>query len=94
MFPFSPKVVSLKVLIFWRSARIQTFMVVHWLLQVLHPPQRFERPPFWNGYVYSIKYYGVEVTFNGMTYLLNLIKIYQFYKLLGATDTQTAWWSH
>jgi hypothetical protein len=37
----------------------------------------FERPPFWNGCSYGIKKYGFEVTFNGMTSLLNFIKIYQ-----------------
>jgi hypothetical protein len=40
--------------------------------------------------MYGIKKYGVEVTFNGMTSLLNFIKIYQFVqKLLGDTHTQT-----
>jgi hypothetical protein len=43
-------------------------------VQVLHPPQKFKRPPFWNGWSYGIKKYGVEVTFNGMTSLLNFIK--------------------
>jgi hypothetical protein len=38
----------------------------------------------------SIKKYGVEVIFNGMTSLLNFIKIYQFVnKLLGGTHKQT-----
>jgi hypothetical protein len=65
-----------------------------WLVQVLHLPQKFERPPFCNGWRCWIEKYGVEVTFSGMTSLLNLIKIYQFdQKLLGG-DTQTAdWWS-
>jgi hypothetical protein len=31
----------------------------------LHSPQKFKRPSFWNGYSYSIKHYGAEVTFNG-----------------------------
>jgi hypothetical protein len=53
-------------------------------MQVLHPPQKFERPPFWNGWRHGIKKYGVEVTFNGMTPLPNFIKIYQLVqKLLG-----------
>jgi hypothetical protein len=65
-------------------------MVPRWLVQVLQPPQKFERPPFWNGWRYGIKKYGVEVTFNGMTSLLNFIKIYQLVqKLLGGTDRQT-----
>jgi hypothetical protein len=50
-------------------------MALWCLVQVLHPPQKSERPPFWNGYSYGIKNYGVEVT-NGMTSLLNFIKIY------------------
>jgi hypothetical protein len=36
-------------------------------VQVLRPPQEFERPPFWNGCRYGITNYGSEVTFNGMT---------------------------
>jgi len=58
-----------------------------------NPPQKFERPPFWNGCSYGIKNYGVEVTFNGMTSLLNFIKIYQLVQKLigGQTDTQTGW---
>jgi hypothetical protein len=39
--------------------------------------QKFERLPFWNVWRYGIKKYGVKVTFNGMTSLLNFIKIYQ-----------------
>jgi hypothetical protein len=40
----------------------------------------------------GLKKYGIEVTFNGMTSLLNFIKIYQLVqKLLGGghTDRQT-----
>jgi hypothetical protein len=78
-----------------RSISIQNFMVLRWLVQVLHPPQKFERPPFWNSWRYGIKKYGVEVTFNGVTSLLNFIKIYQLVqKLLGGTHRQTDWWSH
>jgi hypothetical protein len=77
--------------ILWRSVSIQNFMIPRWLVQVLHPPQKFERPPFWNAWRYGIKKYGVEVTFNGMTSLLNFIKIYQLVqKLLGGTHRQTA----
>jgi hypothetical protein len=58
-------------------------------MQVLLPPEKFERPPFWNGCSYCIKNYGIKVTFNGMTSLLNFIKIYQLVqKLMGGTDTQ------
>jgi hypothetical protein len=82
----------LKLFILWRN-----FMVPRWLVQVLHPPQKCERPPFWNGWMYGINKYGAEVTFNGMTSRLNFIKIYQLVqKLLGGThtDRQTDWWSH
>jgi hypothetical protein len=58
-------------------------------VQVLHPSQKFKRPPFLNGCSYSIEHYGVEVvTFNGMTSLLNFIKIYQLVqKLMGGRQT-------
>jgi hypothetical protein len=41
------------------------------------------------GWRYGIKKYGVEVTFNGMTSLLNFIQIYQLVQKLLAGDTQT-----
>jgi hypothetical protein len=34
---------------------MQNFMVPRWLVQVLHPPQKFEHAPFWNGWRYGIK---------------------------------------
>jgi hypothetical protein len=66
----------------------KNFMVPRWLMQVLHPPQKFERPPFWNSWRYGIKKYGVEVTFNGMTSILNFIKSTNWFKsyLGGHTD--------
>jgi hypothetical protein len=65
-------------------------MVPRWLVQVLNPPQKFERSPFWNGWRYRIRKHGIEVIFNGMTSLLNFIKIYQLVqKLLGGTYRQT-----
>jgi hypothetical protein len=79
-----------KLFILWRSISIQNLMVPCWLVQVLHPPQKFECQPFWNGWRYGIRKYGVVVTFNGMTFLLNFIKIYQLVqKLLGDTRRQT-----
>jgi hypothetical protein len=78
--------------ILWRSISKQNFMVPRWLLKVLHPPKKFERPPFWNGWRYGIKKYAVEVTFSGMTFLLNCIKIYQLVQKLlrgGYIDRQT-----
>jgi hypothetical protein len=81
--------------ILWRSISIHNFIVPRWLVQVLHPPQKFERPSFWNGWRYGIKKYGFEVTFNGMTSLLNFIKIYQLVqKLFGGTHRQTDRWFH
>jgi hypothetical protein len=54
-------------------------------VQILHPPQKFEYPPLWNVCRYGIKKYGVEVIFNGMTTLLNFLKVYQLVqKLMGA----------
>jgi hypothetical protein len=51
---------------------------------VLHSPQKFERPQFWNG----VKNYGVEIIFTGLTSLLNFIKIYQMVqKLIGDIHT-------
>jgi hypothetical protein len=38
-----------------------------WLVKVLLPPQKCERPPLWNGWSYGIKNYGFEVTLNGMS---------------------------
>jgi hypothetical protein len=64
-------------------------MVPRWLVQVLHPPQKFERPPFWNAWAYRIKKYGVEVTFNGIISLLHFIKIYQLVQKLLGRDRQT-----
>jgi hypothetical protein len=95
---FWQKLSYLKLFIVCRSISVHKFMVPRWPVQVLHPPQKFERPPLWNGWRYGIKKYGVEVTFKGMTSLLNFIKIYQLVqKLLGGdtqTDRQTDWWSH
>jgi hypothetical protein len=73
----------------------QLFMFPRWLMQVLHPPQKFERPPFWNAWWYRIRKCVVEVTFNDMTSLLNFIRIYWLVQILlcGDTDRQTAWWS-
>jgi hypothetical protein len=64
-------------------------MVARWLVQVLYPPQKFERPPFKNAWRYGIRKYGIKVTFNGMTSLLNFIKIYQLVQKLLGGDTQT-----
>jgi hypothetical protein len=50
----------------------------------------FEHLPFRNGYSYSIKNYGIDVTFNDMTSLLNFIKIFQLVqKLMWGTDRHT-----
>jgi hypothetical protein len=58
---------------FWVSISMQKFLSLRWLVQVLRPPQKSERPPFLSGCSYGIKNYGIEVTFNGMISLLNSI---------------------
>jgi hypothetical protein len=60
------------------------------MVQILHLPKTFECPLLWSGC--SIKNYGIEVTFNGITFLLNFVKMYQLAQMLiGGTDTQTGW---
>jgi hypothetical protein len=60
--------------------------------EVLHRPtsQKFERPPFWNGWSYGIEIYDVEVTLNGMMSLLNLMKMYQMVQKLLVGYAQTS----
>jgi hypothetical protein len=59
-------------------------MVLCSVVKLPHSPQKFEHLPFLNGCSYGIKKYGVKVTFNGMTSLLNFISIYQLVqKLMG-----------
>jgi hypothetical protein len=60
------------LLILLRSTRIQNVTVLLSLMQVLHPPQKLERPPFWNGCSYGIINYGVQVISNGMNFVQNL----------------------
>jgi hypothetical protein len=43
----------------------------------LHPPQKFKRPPFWNGWSYEIKKCDIEVILNGSTCLPNFTKIHR-----------------
>jgi hypothetical protein len=56
-------------------------------MQILHPPQKPERPLLWNGCSYGIKNYGVRVIFNGITFLQNFTKLYQMDKKLIAGQT-------
>jgi hypothetical protein len=81
-FWFFANMVLLKVVHPLRVYQNTDFMVLRWLVQVLQPHQKFERPPLWNGCSYDIKNYGVEVTFNGMTFLLHFLKIYQLVQKL------------
>jgi hypothetical protein len=74
-FPFLAKVVTFKVVHPLKAYYNTKFHGPTLLVQMLHPPQKFERPPFWNGCSYGIKHYGIEVTFNGMT-SLNFIQFY------------------
>jgi hypothetical protein len=60
------------------------------MVQILHLPKTFECPLFWS--CFSIKNYGIEVTFNGIIFLLNFVKMYQLAQMsIGGTDTQTEW---
>jgi hypothetical protein len=91
-FCFSQKFSYSELFILWRSISVQNVMVPCWLVQVFHPPQKFEHPPFWNDWSYGIKTYGE------ITSLLNFMKMYQLIQKLlveeRQTDKQTAWWSH
>jgi hypothetical protein len=73
---FSQKFFNLR-----RSVSIQNFMVPFLLVQVLHPSQKSECLPSWNnGWSYGIEKYVVEITFNGMTSLLNFMKSTNWFK--------------
>jgi hypothetical protein len=63
-------------------------MVLRWLVQVLHPPKKFERPLFGMVAATALKNYAVEVTFSGMTSLLTFIKVYQLVQKLIGRRTQ------
>jgi hypothetical protein len=45
------------------------------MVQVLHSPEMFERHSLWKHWRYGIEKYGIYVTFNGITSLLNFMKI-------------------
>jgi hypothetical protein len=69
------------------------------MVLVLHPLHIFELEQLENGWSYGIKNYRIEVIYNGIISIQNLIQIYQLVqKLLGEntqTDTQEAgWWSY
>jgi hypothetical protein len=93
-FPLGPCSVSRSLarsLVAWpfccdEHCRSASFMVPRSLVQVLHPPQKFEFPSFCNGGSYGINRNGGEVTFNDMIYL-NFIKIYQLVQKLLRGDT-------
>jgi hypothetical protein len=63
LFWFCTVMVYSKMSIQWRILSIHNFMAPHWLVQVLHPPQKYEHPPFWNGVRCRTK--RLEVIFNG-----------------------------
>jgi hypothetical protein len=86
---------AIKVVYPLKIFSIQNFMVSLCLVTVLHPSQRFERPPFWNGWSYEVKNYGAEVTFSGTTSLLNIINNPLIgSKLTEGTGILTGRWSH
>jgi hypothetical protein len=41
--------------ILWTSISTQNVMVSHWLVQVNHPPQKFERSSLWDIWSYGIR---------------------------------------
>jgi hypothetical protein len=59
-------------------------MVPRWLGKTWHPPREFELQPFWNSYSYGVRSDGLEVTFNGMKSVVNLIKTYELFQKLVA----------
>jgi hypothetical protein len=88
------KVVPVKVVHRLKIYQNTKFHVPTWLLIVLHPPQKYERPSFLNRCSYGIKNYVIEVTFNGMTFLLNFVKNLPICsEVYGGTGAQRGWWS-
>jgi hypothetical protein len=88
-FCFIAKLFLYNLFILWISILVQNAMDPRWLVQVLHPPQKYERSLFWNGCSKGVRNYGVEFIFNGITCLLNFIKVYQLVQtLIGRTDTE------
>jgi hypothetical protein len=73
--------------ILWRPIRLQNSVVLRWVKLVLSSRQVLEPPPFWNACSYSVKNYGVEITFYGVTSLLNFIKSTNWIR--SWKDTQT-----
>jgi hypothetical protein len=57
---FFRKVISLQV--HFLKICQQKIIVPRWLVQVLHSPPKFERPPFSNGWSYGIKNHVVDIT--------------------------------
>jgi len=45
---FFTKIVSLEVVRPFKTYQHTNFIAPRCLVEVLHPPKRFERPPFWN----------------------------------------------
>jgi hypothetical protein len=70
------------------SEMLGNFIVQCWMVEILHPPRKFERQLFCKGLCYGIKSCGIEVNFNGMTRLLNFIKMYRWYKFCRDRQTQ------
>jgi hypothetical protein len=49
------------------------------LTNAISPSRKFEHPPFWNQ-SYKIKNYDIEVSFSGLTSLLNFVKITNWFR--------------
>jgi hypothetical protein len=74
-FSFFTKTNLLKVIRLLKIYQHNKSILSRWRVQVLHPSKKFERPPFWNGLSCVIKTYGLEVTFTGVTFLQNIMKL-------------------
>jgi hypothetical protein len=60
-----------------RHQSIQNFIQIHQSVQKVRPPQKFKRPPLWNGWSYGNKIYDIQATFNFVTVMQNLIQTHE-----------------
>jgi hypothetical protein len=58
-------------------------------MTVFHPPQKLNVNHFGIVEAMGFKNYGIEVIFNGMTLVLNFIKIYELVQKLIGGERQT-----
>lgn len=72
--------IMLKVMYYLEMYLHTKVMVPHWVVQLFHTPQKIECCNFWMVTATGLRKYGVEVTFKGMTSLLNFINTSWFVK--------------